>query len=111
MFKETPSLLKACLTPLSVTGGFFSKRMLKHYLAIFNAEENLLMCVTVINNRVIDLRFKVDPVCGMQVDPVKAVYKTIYKGEVYYFCSKRCKNSFEKDPEYYLKHGSIGMPQ
>ena len=24
-------------------------------------------------------------------------------GKVYYFCSKRCKEKFEKDPEKYLK--------
>ncbi|MCS7128846.1 MAG: YHS domain-containing protein [Sulfolobales archaeon] len=54
---------------------------------------------------------EVDPVCGMQVDTVKAIYKTLYKGRVYYFCSRRCKNAFEKDPERYIKHGPIGMLQ
>jgi len=55
------------------------------------------------------LEGKVDPVCGMVVDPRKAVYKTVYKGEVYYFCSKRCKDLFERDPEYYLSRGPVGM--
>jgi YHS domain-containing protein len=38
----------------------------------------------------------VDPVCGMEVDPAKAKYKTLYKGKVYYFCSSMCKEEFEK---------------
>ncbi len=55
------------------------------------------------------MSFEVDPVCGMRVDPVRAVHKTVYGGRVYYFCSKHCKVLFEGDPEYYLKHGPVGM--
>lgn len=50
-----------------------------------------------------------DPVCGMSVDKEEVEYKTLYKGTVYYFCSKNCKKKFEKDAEHYLKHGSEGM--
>lgn len=53
----------------------------------------------------------VDPVCGMEVDPDRAQYKTIYRGVVYHFCSRHCKEAFEKDPEYYLKYGPRGMPK
>ncbi|MEL9909039.1 MAG: YHS domain-containing protein [Desulfurococcus sp.] len=52
---------------------------------------------------------QIDPVCGMAVDPGKAKYKTIYKGKVYYFCSKHCLDEFERNPEYYLTHGPRGM--
>ncbi|RLG75742.1 MAG: YHS domain-containing protein, partial [Thermoprotei archaeon] len=34
-----------------------------------------------------------DPVCGMDVDPSKTQFKTIYKGEIYYFCSRACKKA------------------
>ncbi len=51
-----------------------------------------------------------DPVCGMDVDPEKTEYKSIYKGKVYYFCSSMCKREFEKNPEHYLRHGPTGMP-
>ncbi|MCC6031187.1 MAG: YHS domain-containing protein [Desulfurococcales archaeon] len=51
-----------------------------------------------------------DPVCGMDVDPSKTPYKTVYKGKIYYFCSSECKKAFEKDPEHYLIHGPKGMP-
>lgn len=44
-----------------------------------------------------------DPVCGMEVDPDKAEYKSEYKGEVYYFCSERCKKGFERKPERFVK--------
>lgn len=50
-----------------------------------------------------------DPVCGMEVDPAKTPYKTVYKGTIYYFCSSQCKKEFEKNPEHYLKHGPVGM--
>jgi YHS domain-containing protein len=53
---------------------------------------------------------EVDPVCGMRVDPVRAKYKAIYKGKVYYFCSRRCMEEFNSNPEYYLKTGPRGMP-
>lgn len=53
----------------------------------------------------------VDPVCGMKVDTGKARYKSIYKGVVYYFCGIHCQRAFERDPEYYLKHGPTGMPK
>ena len=52
----------------------------------------------------------IDPVCGMEVDPAMAKYKTLYRGKVYYFCSPMCKEEFEKRPEYYLQHGPQGMP-
>jgi YHS domain-containing protein len=43
-----------------------------------------------------------DPVCGMSVDPSKAADKYEYKGVTYYFCSRGCKQAFERDPEKYL---------
>jgi YHS domain-containing protein len=41
-----------------------------------------------------------DPVCGMQVDTAKAL-KSEYKGKTYYFCSRQCKDSFDKNPAQY----------
>jgi len=46
----------------------------------------------------------IDPVCGMEVDPQKTKYKSVYKGKVYYFCSYQCKKVFDENPEYYLVH-------
>jgi len=43
-----------------------------------------------------------DPVCGMQVDPVKAADKVEHDGKTYYFCSKRCAESFAQDPPKFL---------
>lgn len=48
----------------------------------------------------------IDPVCGMEVDPETAEWKTEYKGETYYFCAPGCQRSFEKDPEKFLQSGS-----
>ena len=42
-----------------------------------------------------------DPVCGMEVDPAKAE-KIEKNGKTYYFCSKNCKEKFEKNPAQYM---------
>ncbi|WP_069806778.1 YHS domain-containing protein [Vulcanisaeta thermophila] len=52
---------------------------------------------------------KVDPVCGMEVSE-DTPYKTLYRGKIYYFCSRMCKEEFERDPEKYLREGPRGMP-
>jgi len=46
-----------------------------------------------------------DPVCGMKIDKAKepAGGKSTYKGVTYYFCSKNCKQAFDKNPEKYAK--------
>ena len=44
----------------------------------------------------------IDPVCGMEVDPLTAEYMSEYKDEIYYFCSPSCKISFDSEPEAYL---------
>lgn len=45
---------------------------------------------------------KKDPVCNMDVEEKKAAAKSEYKGIIYYFCSRGCKEKFDKDPEKYL---------
>ncbi|GCC10803.1 copper-transporting P-type ATPase [archaeon] len=55
------------------------------------------------------MEMKKDPVCGMEVNESKAENKFYYKGKMYFFCSPSCKNSFEKEPEKYLKEGPKGM--
>jgi Cu+-exporting ATPase len=43
-----------------------------------------------------------DPVCKMSIEEEKAAATSSYKGKTYYFCSKPCKEDFDKDPESYL---------
>ena len=51
-----------------------------------------------------------DPVCGMMVDPQKAAEKVEYAGKTYYFCSVRCAERFQKEPEKFLvAPGTSGM--
>jgi Cu+-exporting ATPase len=45
---------------------------------------------------------QLDPVCGMMVDPDQSVYKSSHQDKQYAFCSKRCLDSFKKDPEKYM---------
>ena len=47
-----------------------------------------------------------DPVCGMQTDDSGP--SLTHDGETYYFCSQRCKQSFEDDPqEFAQEHPQI----
>ncbi len=50
-----------------------------------------------------------DPVCGMDVDPDKAAGVSEYGGNRYSFCSRTCKEKFDRDPERYLRGGSEPM--
>jgi Cu+-exporting ATPase len=51
-----------------------------------------------------------DPVCGMMVDPQKAAGKVEHAGKTYFFCSPRCQERFEKEPEKFLATpGTAGM--
>ena len=42
-----------------------------------------------------------DPVCGMTIDPAKAVGSSTYNGEVYHFCSRGCALKFDSAPAQY----------
>jgi Cu+-exporting ATPase len=38
----------------------------------------------------------------MNVDESKAAAISAYRGKTYYFCSKNCKERFDKEPEKYV---------
>ncbi len=40
----------------------------------------------------------IDPVCGMTIEEKDVFGTSSYKGTFYYFCSKECKENFDKDP-------------
>ena len=44
-----------------------------------------------------------DPVCGMTVAEENAAGTSEYEGKTYYFCAVGCRESFEKEPEKYVK--------
>ena len=50
----------------------------------------------------VDHQARIDPVCGMTVDPLFAAGHHEYKGETYYFCSTGCETKFKADPEKFL---------
>jgi len=47
-----------------------------------------------------------DPVCGMRVDEWTAGVGTEYSGQQFVFCSQRCLERFEANPENYLSGNS-----
>ncbi|AUC99199.1 copper-translocating P-type ATPase [Bradyrhizobium sp. SK17] len=50
-----------------------------------------------------DAAFAIDPVCGMKVNRATAKHRFTYKDEEYLFCSGRCRERFEAEPEKFLK--------
>ena len=51
-----------------------------------------------------------DPVCGMMVDPANAAAHVTHDGKTYHFCSKRCAERFQKEPQKFLRApGIAGM--
>jgi Cu+-exporting ATPase len=50
-----------------------------------------------------DIAPAIDPVCGMKVNPVTAKHRFAHQGQDYMFCSGRCRERFEAEPEKYLK--------
>jgi YHS domain-containing protein len=44
-----------------------------------------------------------DPVCGMRVHRSTPA-RTTFHAETYYFCSERCLNRFNQDPDDYVAH-------
>lgn len=47
--------------------------------------------------------YEIDPVCEMKVDSQNPLFKSLYKGKIYYLCSDACKFLFEREPEKYIK--------
>ena len=45
----------------------------------------------------------IDPICKMKVDEKKAAATSEHMGQIYYFCSKMCKEVFDKDPHKFIK--------
>jgi YHS domain-containing protein len=43
--------------------------------------------------------YALDPVCGMQVEKANAPASLVHNGQSVYFCSDRCQDRFEKDPD------------
>ncbi|WP_168012074.1 heavy metal translocating P-type ATPase [Halomonas salinarum] len=44
-----------------------------------------------------------DPVCGMKVDPHQTDHCASHDGKTWYFCSAKCRQNFEGDPDAYLQ--------
>jgi Cu+-exporting ATPase len=49
-----------------------------------------------------------DPVCGMTIDPAKAVGSSSYNGETFHFCSRGCETKFDAAPALYA--GAVDAP-
>jgi Cu+-exporting ATPase len=47
-----------------------------------------------------------DPVCGMQIDPRRAI-EYEYKKKIYHFCSSNCETHFKRDPERFKNYDAM----
>jgi putative ABC transport system ATP-binding protein len=43
-----------------------------------------------------------DPVCGMRVDRDRSLHQAKHKGEIFFFCSQRCVDRFNRNTDSYL---------
>lgn len=53
----------------------------------------------------------IDPVCGMEVDEVRAKATGLtseYQGKTYYFCSVDCKEQFDSNPAEFIEESAEG---
>src|SRR5262245_42727167 len=60
------------------------------------------------------INMRIDPVCGMAVDPATAAGRFDYEGETYYFCNPNCLRKFSAAPQVYSnqarRHAAMGRP-
>ena len=54
--------------------------------------------------------FAHDVVCAMQVRVADAPAQSTYQGTTYYFCSPRCRERFEANPERFVSPGASPQP-
>jgi YHS domain-containing protein len=45
---------------------------------------------------------RVDPVCGLEVRPTKSNPFEVVKGHTYYFCTEKCRRTFNNEPLKYI---------
>ena len=50
--------------------------------------------------------YALDPVCGMQVETAHARATAVHEGQRYYFCSDRCRERLEKEPQRFTAAGA-----
>lgn len=50
-----------------------------------------------------------DPVCKMTIADNDAAGTSVYRGQTYYFCSRHCKERFDRDPEAFLTEKAIAL--
>jgi Cu+-exporting ATPase len=48
----------------------------------------------------------IDPVCGMEIDPRRAI-EYEYKDKIYHFCSSNCETNFKTDPERFKNYDAM----
>jgi len=48
----------------------------------------------------------IDPVCGMEIDPRKAI-EYDYNGKIYHFCNPNCEVQFKRDPERFKNYDNM----
>ena len=41
---------------------------------------------------------RVDPVCGLEIMPTKSNPFEVVKGHTYYFCTEKCRRTFNNEP-------------
>ena len=53
----------------------------------------------------------IDPVCGMEVDPVTASTQICHEGTPVYFCTESCRDAFIANPGRFTRNKPKGIWQ
>jgi YHS domain-containing protein len=48
-----------------------------------------------------------DPVCEMEINLENAEERSEYEGEIFYFCSRLCRNKFDEDPGRFISRADL----
>jgi YHS domain-containing protein len=53
----------------------------------------------------------IDPVCGMEVDPAKAIATRTVGDRTFFLCSAMCLETFDRDPARYARQWRAEVPK
>jgi YHS domain-containing protein len=49
-----------------------------------------------------EAKMAIDPICLTEIDEKTTPFKSLHRGQTFYFCDETCKRKFEEEPEKYI---------
>jgi YHS domain-containing protein len=73
-----------------------------YYLGVYTTRAEGQQCSDNHGGEAVPVEIRKDPVCGMDIPHGEAAGSSQFGEWVYFFCSQRCKEDFDRDPIKYL---------